>query len=111
MGELGLGTDLELWQSVPEAPEGWQPARRPFRDFMSVVLAAWQGTQARGLAPRRPAFGHVAGDIDIWASRRLLASGALSRDAAGALRTVMAGAAATESIATRWSGRSAACPP
>eukprot|EP00969_Alexandrium_andersonii_P172337 7618776-Alexandrium_andersonii.AAC.1 len=52
----------------------------------------------------------MGGGLDRWATRRLLNSGALAEDAAGALRSVLRGNAVAERVAARWSGRPSACP-
>lgn len=106
---LGLGGDAECWTGVPEAPQGWRPSERALPDTRRVLLAAWGRAEAARLAQRRAAFEHLEVGVDRWASRRLLESGALDAEAAGALRVVLAGGVVTETVAAKW-GRPARCP-
>ena len=110
LATLGLGADAECWSGVVSAPHGWRPAEHPAADSFRVLLAAWHSSQWRGLARRRPAFAHLAGGVDEWATKRLLRSGQLAPDAAAALRVVLAGGVVTERVASKWSGRPALCP-
>jgi hypothetical protein len=107
---LGLGSDVECWSGVPAAPLGWRPAEQPLAASKAVLLEAWRRAQWAEVAARRQDFAHVAGGVDRWATRRLLESGALARDAAGALRVVLSGNVITERVAARWTGRAALCP-
>ena len=66
-----------------------------------MLLAAWARREAREVAGRRADFAHVAVGMDRWATRRLLESGQLAPDAAGALRAVLAGNVVTESVAAK----------
>ena len=79
-------------------------------ESVRVLLQAWRASQWRALAGRRPAFAHLAGGVDEWATKRLLHTGRLAADAAAALRVVMAGGVIAERVARRWSGRPARCP-
>ena len=107
---LGLGADLLQWSGVPGHPGGWDPTLRPERESLAVLLAAWRRAEWRAVASRRADMAHLAGGLDEWATRRLLGSGALAPDAAGALRAVLAGGVVTERVAARWSGAGAGCP-
>ena len=109
LSELQLGTDVECWHGVPSAPAGWRPADRPLQDTRDVLLAAWARREARALAARRADFAYVGAGVDRWASRRLLESGELAPDAAGALRAVLTGNVITESVAAKW-GKPERCP-
>ena len=108
--ELGLGDDMECWAGVPAAPHGWRPAEQTRRSTERVVMAAWSRAECRKVAARRPCFAHLAGGVDKWATRRLLAADALAPEAAGALRSVMCGSIVTEAVAAKWKGDAGMCP-
>ena len=110
MKALELGDDLECWTGVPAAPLGWRPADHPRQASVDVLLASWSRAECRKLAARRADFAHLAQGIDRWATRRLLLSGALSAEAAGALRSILCGNVVPEALAAKWSGRGARCP-
>ncbi len=110
MRALSLGDDVESWVGVPAAPQGWRPATQPFRASLDVLLAAWLRAECRRVAARRRDYAHLAGGIDRWATRRLFAAGTLGPQASGALRAVICGNVVTESLAAKWTGRSACCP-
>ena len=107
---LGLGSDFECWAGVPAAPHGWRPCQHPRQASTDVLLAAWSRLECRKLAARRSDFAHIAQGVDRWATRRLLASGSLSAEAAGALRSVLCGKVVTEAVAAKWNGCGAMCP-
>jgi ribonuclease HI/endonuclease/exonuclease/phosphatase family metal-dependent hydrolase len=114
MVRLGIGTNIEKWAGVRCAPQGWVPADRTKSESLKVLLEAWRGSQWRELAERRGDFAHVTDGVDEWATKRVLSGGVkgvprLPPDAAGALRTVLAGNVVTERIAAHWTTRSA-CP-
>eukprot|EP00974_Lingulodinium_polyedra_P084008 8134723-Lingulodinium_polyedra.AAC.1 len=52
----------------------------------------------------------VAENIDRYASMRLLKDGSLAADAAGTLRTVMAGGTAAGDVARHWNAEGSICP-
>ena len=109
LAELQMGADIEAWGGIPAAPDGWRPAARALPDTRAVLLEAWGRREAREVARRRADYQHLAGGVDRWATRRLLETGQLAPDAAGALRTVISGNVITESVAAKW-GRPRACP-
>eukprot|EP00959_Pyramimonas_sp_CCMP1952_P096001 2007057-Pyramimonas_sp.AAC.1 len=109
LAELQLGADVECWTGVATSPGGWRPADRALPDTRAVLLRAWAAREAREVASRRAGFQHLDAGVDRWATRRLLESGELAADAAGALRAVLAGNVVTEAVAAKW-GRPAACP-
>ena len=109
MAALQLGANVACWQGVPSAPAGWRPAGQALQDTRAVLLAAWARREAREVAIRRADFAHVAGGMDRWATRRLLESGELAPDAAGALRAVLSGNVVTETVAAKW-GKPERCP-
>ena len=86
---------------MPSSPHGWRPAEQARRDSHDILLQAWTRLEFRKLAARRTDFAHLAGGVDRWASRQLLASNALSAEAAGALRTVLSGNVVTETLAAK----------
>ena len=110
LATLGLGANAECWTGVVSAPHGWRPAEHTVAESLHVLLQAWHSSQWRALAGRRPAFAHLAGGVDEWATKRLLNTGRLAPDAAAALRVVLAGGVVTERVATKWSGRPPLCP-
>lgn len=110
LATLGLGANAECWSGVVEAPQGWRPAEHTVAESTEVLLRAWHRSQWRVLSRRRPAFAHLCGGADEWASSRLLRAGTLAPDAAAALRVVVAGGVITEKVAHRWSGRPPLCP-
>ena len=105
MRALRLGGGRTCWTGVPRAPHGWRPGDVPAKASLEVLLDAWRASQWREVAARRDDFPHLVGGVDRWASGRLLASGRLAADAAGALRTVMCGNVITEQVAAHWTGR------
>ena len=107
---LGLGEDIESWAGVPDAPHGWRPAEHECRSTDRVLLAAWGRAECRKLAARRRDYAHLAQGADRWATRRLLDSGALSAEAAGSLRAVLAGSVVTAVVAAKWGGKPPLCP-
>ena len=107
---LGLGDDLECWTGVPTAPHGWRPCQHPRQASMDVLLAAWSRSECRKVAARRSDFAHIAQGVDRWATRRVLAAGVLSAEAAGALRSILCGNVVPEGIAAKWNGGDARCP-
>ena len=107
---LGLGEDIESWAGVPDAPHGWRPAEHECRSTDRVLLAAWGRAECRKLAARRRDYAHLAQGADRWATRRLLDSGALSAEAAGSLRAVLAGSVVTAAVAAKWGGKPPLCP-
>jgi ribonuclease HI len=114
MQRLGLGDDITGWIGVPNAPHGWNPAEHTKAESLHVLLKAWRRAEYRDLAARRIGFAHLAGGVDEWATMRLLRGGVegfpkLPPDAAGALRTVLAGNVVTERVAAHWTSRSM-CP-
>eukprot|EP00974_Lingulodinium_polyedra_P102920 9963288-Lingulodinium_polyedra.AAC.1 len=72
---------------------------------MMVLHAAWKAKEWRALAARRQCFEHIGANVDEYATRKLLKSGKLQADAAGALRTVLAGGAVVEEVAAKWTGQ------
>eukprot|EP00959_Pyramimonas_sp_CCMP1952_P153796 3217604-Pyramimonas_sp.AAC.1 len=86
MAALQLGADVACWQGVPSAPAGRRPAGQALQDTQAILLAAWARRDAREVATRRADCAHVSGGNDRWATRRVLESGELAPDAAGALR-------------------------
>eukprot|EP00959_Pyramimonas_sp_CCMP1952_P224484 4693944-Pyramimonas_sp.AAC.1 len=109
LAQLRLGDDVERWTGVPACPDGWRPADQPLQATRAVLLEAWARREAAAVAGRRADFAHVARGVDRWATRRLLETGALAPDAAGALRAVLSGNVVTESVAAKW-GKPARCP-
>eukprot|EP00974_Lingulodinium_polyedra_P009248 883856-Lingulodinium_polyedra.AAC.1 len=87
MRALGLGGDLEEWAPCPMAPGGWRPLEKPWLETLRVLRAAWIAKEWRDLAGRRADLAHVAQGVDEYATLKLLRSGGLAADAAGALRT------------------------
>eukprot|EP00974_Lingulodinium_polyedra_P010024 963351-Lingulodinium_polyedra.AAC.1 len=76
---------------------------------MKVLQEAWRAKECRALAARRQCFEHVGAGVDEYATKKLLKSGKLQADAAGALRTVLAGGTVVEEVAAKWTGH-AVCP-
>ena len=114
MSRLGIGADIEKWIGVPTSPQGWCPADHTKAESLKVLLDAWGRSQFRELAQRRADFAHVGDGIDVWATMRLINGGIkgcprLAPDAAGALRTVLAGNVVTERVAAHWTSWSM-CP-
>eukprot|EP00969_Alexandrium_andersonii_P002455 106671-Alexandrium_andersonii.AAC.1 len=99
LAELQLGEDVECWTGVAAAPSGWRPADHSLLDTRAVLLEAWAAREANEVAGRRAGFRHLDVGIDRWATRRLLVSGELAADAAGALRTILAGSVVAEAVA------------
>ena len=114
MARLGLGSDIMRWVGVQRTPSGWNPADHTREESLAVLLEAWKKTQWREVAERRRDFAHVAHGVDRWATMRMLSGGVrgclpLPPDAAGALRTVIAGNVVTERVASHWTA-SCLCP-
>eukprot|EP00974_Lingulodinium_polyedra_P015015 1452754-Lingulodinium_polyedra.AAC.1 len=76
---------------------------------MKVLQEAWKAKEWRALAARRQCFEHIGAGVDGYAAKKLLKSGKLQADAAGALRTVLAGGTVVEEVAAKWTGQ-AVCP-
>jgi hypothetical protein len=92
------------------APRGWKPAEHPKADPLRILLDAWSKEQFREVARPRRDFAHLDGGVDEWATMRMLRGGVegiarLPPDAAGALRTVLAGNVVTERVASHRAGK------
>jgi ribonuclease HI len=114
MQRLRLGDDIVRWVGVQSSPHGWSPADHTKAESLDELLKAWRRAEYQELAARRNDFAHLAGGVDEWATMRLLRGGVkgipkLPPDAAGALRTVLAGNVVTERVAAHWTS-SSTCP-
>lgn len=87
------------------APLGWRPADRPVADAVRILMEAWHRAQWRSVAARRAEFAHAVAVVDRWAAMRLLESGSLMPNAAGALRGILSGKGVTERVTQHGCGR------